>query len=231
MHGSVFDEHYPRNWVSFARASTGYELTLSDGLISGKRSLQGNSYLQVTAPISHGSSGGGLFDGNGRLIGITTLMDTSGQALNFAIPAELIAEMPARNTLDTEPASRASAPEPPTPSASANVGDSRWLYLAEEKGSTYYLDKKSARVAGTNITGWIKEAPIMASWVEDGKEIRYHEQFLNVSFFCATREMEIAESYITNNQGVQLATRGLIERFSVSPNSSYDPVIDAVCAQ
>jgi hypothetical protein len=79
-------------------APEGYKLTLSDGLVSGKREISGNSLIQVTAPISHGSSGGGLFDSDGRLVGITTLTDTTGQALNFAIPAEWIAELPEHST-------------------------------------------------------------------------------------------------------------------------------------
>ena len=61
--------------------------TLSNGLISGKRDLSGAHYIQFTAPISHGSSGGGLFDGNGNLLGITSLSVEDAQGLNFAIPA------------------------------------------------------------------------------------------------------------------------------------------------
>ena len=79
-------------------APEGYKLSLSDGLVSGKRGIGGVQLLQVTAPISHGSSGGGLFDSSGRLVGITTLTDASGQSLNFAIPAEWIADLPKRST-------------------------------------------------------------------------------------------------------------------------------------
>jgi serine protease Do len=76
-------------------------LTLSEGLISGLRA-EDPKYppLQTSAPISQGSSGGGLFDADGRLIGITTLMVVGqlriAQNLNFAVPAEWIAEVPAR---------------------------------------------------------------------------------------------------------------------------------------
>jgi S1-C subfamily serine protease len=44
--------------------------------------------LQTTAPISPGSSGGGLFDERGNLVGITTSSLRSAQSVNFAIPAE-----------------------------------------------------------------------------------------------------------------------------------------------
>ena len=44
--------------------------------------------IQTSAPISHGSSGGGLFDSGGNLLGITTFMLKDAQNLNFAIAAE-----------------------------------------------------------------------------------------------------------------------------------------------
>lgn len=69
-------------------APLGLELTLSDGLISGKRSHEGVRFIQTTAPISPGSSGGGLFDANGNLVGITTFVLKGSQNLNFAIAAE-----------------------------------------------------------------------------------------------------------------------------------------------
>lgn len=65
-----------------------FERTFSEGLISGKRDFGQNRMIQNTAPISPGSSGGGLFDARGNLIGITTSTLKGSQAINFAIPAE-----------------------------------------------------------------------------------------------------------------------------------------------
>ena len=64
------------------------ELTVSDGLLSGKRSAGELRLVQTTAPISPGSSGGGLFDSRGNLVGITTSTRRDAQNINFAIPAE-----------------------------------------------------------------------------------------------------------------------------------------------
>jgi len=73
-------------------APSGFELTLADGILSGQRDAAGRSFVQTTAPISPGSSGGGLFDARGNLVGITTLVvvgaERLNQALNFAIPAD-----------------------------------------------------------------------------------------------------------------------------------------------
>jgi tetratricopeptide (TPR) repeat protein len=74
-------------------APEGLELSLSEGLVSSLRSFDGLSFIQTTAPISHGSSGGGLFDGQGSLIGITTFTFKDGQNLNFAIPSDLVATL------------------------------------------------------------------------------------------------------------------------------------------
>jgi len=64
------------------------ESTVSNGIISSIRAIDeaGGKYLQVTAPISPGSSGGPLFNMEGQVIGITTMYLKGGENLNFAIP-------------------------------------------------------------------------------------------------------------------------------------------------
>jgi tetratricopeptide (TPR) repeat protein len=82
----------------------GLELTLSEGIISSLRPVEGGQYLQITAPISPGSSGGGLFDEEGRLIGLTTFYLAEGQQLNFAVPVEWIRDLPTRRKKEAKPA-------------------------------------------------------------------------------------------------------------------------------
>jgi len=79
-------------------APRGLELTLSDGLISGFRDEPQGRYIQTSAPISPGSSGGGLFDAKGRLVGLTTLYLKDSQQLNFAVPVNWLEELPRRST-------------------------------------------------------------------------------------------------------------------------------------
>ena len=64
---------------------SGLEKTLGEGLISGLRPFKSSRLVQTTAPISAGSSGGGLFDSAGNLIGVTTFLLRDAQNLNFAI--------------------------------------------------------------------------------------------------------------------------------------------------
>ena len=77
---------HPGERVYAVGSPRGFEQTISEGLISGLREVGQGQLIQTTAPISPGSSGGGLFDAEGHLVGLTTLMVTSGQNLNFAVP-------------------------------------------------------------------------------------------------------------------------------------------------
>ena len=69
----------------------GLSNTVSEGIVSAIRELNPSSkIIQTTAPLSPGSSGGGLFNEQGRLVGITSFHHIDGQNLNFAYPAEEI---------------------------------------------------------------------------------------------------------------------------------------------
>ena len=65
----------------------GLESTVSDGLVSSWRKIgPGFKILQISVPLSQGSSGGPLFTLKGKVVGITTASVAQGQNLNFAVP-------------------------------------------------------------------------------------------------------------------------------------------------
>jgi S1-C subfamily serine protease/Flp pilus assembly protein TadD len=72
-------------------APQGLELSLSEGIVS---QLRGGvpPLIQTTAAVSPGSSGGGLFNAEGELVGITTFK-WGGENLNFALPVEWVREI------------------------------------------------------------------------------------------------------------------------------------------
>jgi hypothetical protein len=71
----------------------GLEATISEGVVSSIRQTREGPIIQTTAPISPGSSGGGLFDASGLLIGITTSYLRDSQNLNFAIPTDVVRKL------------------------------------------------------------------------------------------------------------------------------------------
>ncbi|SMP64829.1 S1C family serine protease [Anoxynatronum buryatiense] len=62
--------------------------TISDGIVSGIRQFDSTTYLQISAPISPGNSGGALLNMKGELLGLTTFKVTESENLNFAISAD-----------------------------------------------------------------------------------------------------------------------------------------------
>ncbi|RJQ56966.1 MAG: tetratricopeptide repeat protein [Nitrospiraceae bacterium] len=69
----------------------GLENTISDGLLSGIREIDEKmKILQITAPISPGSSGGPVFNTAGEVIGVATFLIKEAQNLNFAMPVNLV---------------------------------------------------------------------------------------------------------------------------------------------
>jgi tetratricopeptide (TPR) repeat protein len=72
----------------------GLEKTVSDGIVSAVREIPGfGKIVQVTAPISPGSSGSPVVNMKGEAIGVATFFILLGQNLNFAIPGERIARL------------------------------------------------------------------------------------------------------------------------------------------
>ena len=98
----------------------GLELTMSAGLVSSlRKNASGQVVLvQTSASISGGSSGGGLFDDSGALVGLTTIGSVTGDAqnLNFAIPADWIVDLPERHARQRK---QAAAAKPGEDAASA----------------------------------------------------------------------------------------------------------------
>lgn len=66
----------------------GLEHTVSTGVVSAFRQAEGYRLMQISVPISPGSSGGPLFSMDGKVIGITSagVVAEGAQNLNFAVP-------------------------------------------------------------------------------------------------------------------------------------------------
>ena len=72
----------------------GLEGSVTNGIVSAVRDIPGfGRIIQITAPISPGSSGSPVVNMQGQVIGVATLQVTGGQSVNFAIPSERIAQL------------------------------------------------------------------------------------------------------------------------------------------
>ena len=73
----------------------GLDFSISNGIVSQLREGEDGKapLIQTSAAISPGSSGGGLFDSQGRLVGLTTWKIREGENLNFAIPVDWVLEL------------------------------------------------------------------------------------------------------------------------------------------
>lgn len=81
--------------VAVIGSPLGLEGTLTDGIVSAvrKESVGPEKWIQITAPISTGSSGSPVLDPQGQVVGVATLLMRGGQGLNFAVAAEAVQEL------------------------------------------------------------------------------------------------------------------------------------------
>jgi S1-C subfamily serine protease len=74
-------------------APEGLSNTVSTGIVSAIRRIQGKTLVQISAPISHGSSGGPVLNSRGQVIGVSVSVLSEGQNLNFAVPVTELARL------------------------------------------------------------------------------------------------------------------------------------------
>lgn len=136
-------------------APEGLTNTVSDGIVSAIRKVETRQLLQITAPISPGSSGGPVLNKRGEVVGVSVSILREGQNLNFAVPvaevAALVASQPGqfefppaldrfeRGSSGRERSERATAkPLPPLLSVGSDVHAS---IVAEDRlANGFYVD-------------------------------------------------------------------------------------------
>jgi serine protease Do len=155
------------------------ELTMSAGLVSSfRRNESGQLILiQTSAAISSGSSGGGLFDGNGKLLGLTTIGSVAAdtQNLNFAIPVDWVRELPERHARLAAAAS-ASAPASGADATVAKAEPATGTVTAAAPSATPSVATTPAATSPTPVPAPAAPAPApagRASALDDSSRLPY----------------------------------------------------------
>lgn len=89
------DQVLPGDSIVVISNPLGLAGSVSDGLVSGVREFDGAKMLQISAPISPGSSGGPVLDRAGRVVGVARATILGGQNLNLAVPTNVVAAIAA----------------------------------------------------------------------------------------------------------------------------------------
>ena len=172
-------------------APQGMELTFSEGIVSSLRPVAGGVYLQITAPISPGSSGGGLFDGEGRLIGLPSFYLAEGQQLNFAVPVEWIKELPKR-----------AAPPPKRESITSIEWVNKSIEL-EQKNDWSGLLKHSLRwtkAQPDNAMAWFALGQAYKQSDQPDRAIAAYQQSLRLEKGIAIVWYQLGNAHLLSNQ-------------------------------
>lgn len=122
--------------IAIIGSPLGLEGTLTEGIVSARRQLPKppRDVLQISAPISQGSSGSPVLDSQGRVIGVASFLLQDGQALNFASPSEKLRRLLGKNSSPATPAAQAALKSPTTYTVQAGDTLRRISRTLEKRG-------------------------------------------------------------------------------------------------
>ena len=130
----------------------GFDFSLSDGLVSQIRPIEGLQHYQISCPISPGNSGGPVLNGLGEVIAVTSWRRPDAQNLSFAVPAR---EVAALNFSQSPTSWEQLAPSHHTPSELSPVNSQNASTASpqgEAMGGFRDLKKQLEKSAGKEIT-------------------------------------------------------------------------------
>lgn len=161
----------------------GLEKSISQGIISNKRKDRGGFVLQTDASVSFGSSGGGLFDQNGNLIGITNSIDKDSRKIAFAIPTEWITQILFPKAQGKEEKSTSFAENAKSIEKIGSFGkDNVALYRTNKKCLVYFIGKNSyGNKSGSVI--WYPAKPEILMIFPNTTDITEAFRIMNKVFF------------------------------------------------
>jgi Trypsin-like peptidase domain len=139
----------------------GLENSVSDGIVSGlRKDASGRSWVQTTAPTSHGNSGGPLLTMNEKVIGVITMKLREGENLNFAVPSQAISTLLTNSTVRPLGTPPVIGSNPSTPSG----GDRVWTSLTAGRELSIRRDGDYIYVRWINLPAELRTTAAFMSW-------------------------------------------------------------------
>lgn len=207
--------------------------TMTDGIVSAVRERSGRTVLQISAPISPGSSGGPVLDAEGRVVGVTVSSVRGGQNLNFAVPGRELARLAARRgqrvdfPIGTPRRDTASehvvGPRPELPE--------RWQFLARNVSDVeLYYDRVSLVQRDDRLRVWVYSRfpeTLMAG------EAAFDASQALFEFRCDQREFRLNQYLLLRGEEV-IGSNGSVSSGSwsaVAPDSIAEGLVTRLCSE
>ncbi|MBI4206716.1 MAG: trypsin-like peptidase domain-containing protein [Betaproteobacteria bacterium] len=197
-------------------APEGLELTFTEGLVSSLREFEGSQYIQTSAAISQGSSGGGLFDTEGRLIGITAFFLQDGQNLNFAAPASWIAQLAARAGGGTAKKPVSSTRDSVARRWAVRIGDAK---AKKDWAGALTLAQQWVRAQPTHAAAWQELGDAYRSMNRPRRAVSPYMQALRLDPDMFEGWLNLGLSYLTLSQHDR-AVEAFQEALRIRPHDS-----------
>jgi LysM repeat protein len=126
--------------------------------------------LQISVPLSNGSSGGPLFNLKGEVIGVVTASLLKGQSLNFAVPINEVKPKLARFMDIPEP-------KPPVKTVAARPVEKKEIFPSIKTSKVYVVQPTDtlwglSRRFNTSVEAIMKANNLKSSTIIDGQKLK-----------------------------------------------------------
>jgi len=173
----------------------GLEHTVSNGIVSAIRDLPGfGEIIQITAPVSPGSSGSVVVDKSGEVIGIVVSQFSAGQNLNFSIPSSQIQKLKI-GKIQTLSAWSKSKPALSNVKVKPEI-DSGWLSILKEDYNEAIIHYKNViEWDSDNAKGYYYLGYVYGKLRQDEKALELYKQAIRIQSDYAEAHYSLGNAY------------------------------------